>query len=363
MAQLLITGGAGFIGSHTCLVLLEAGHQLVVLDNFSNSSPEALRRVCELAGQAPLLPVAPGRWCSGEGAPSLTLIEGDLRDHAALEQAFLAQHGPIEAVIHFAGLKAVGESVAEPLRYWDVNLHGSRCLLQAMADHGCRTLVFSSSATLYGFPEAVPIPESAPIRPINPYGHTKAAVEQLLADLAASSGADQPGWRIARLRYFNPVGAHPSGRIGEDPNGIPNNLFPFVSQVAVGRRERLQVFGSDWPTPDGTGIRDYIHVMDLAEGHLAALDVLLREAPQLLSLNLGSGQGHSVLEVVRAFEQASGRPVPYELVPRRAGDAAITVADASLAAERLGWRTQRSLEEICRDGWQWQRANPKGYSE
>jgi UDP-glucose 4-epimerase len=345
MAELLITGGAGFIGTHTCLVLLEAGHNLVVLDNFDNSSRESLKRVLELAG-----PSAAGR---------LQVVEGDIRSAGDLERAFKATPAgrPITAVVHFAGLKAVGESVREPLRYWDVNLCGSRQLLEAMQAHGCRSLVFSSSATLYGMPELVPIPESAPIQPINPYGHSKAAVEQLLADLVAS----EPGWRIARLRYFNPVGAHPSGRIGEDPRGIPNNLFPFVSQVAVGRRDCLQVFGGDWPTPDGSGVRDYIHVMDLAEGHRAALDVLLSEPPQLLSLNLGSGQGHSVLEVVRAFELASGRSVPYTVVERRDGDAASTVADPRLATERLSWSTRRSLEEMCRNGWAWQQANPEGY--
>jgi UDP-glucose 4-epimerase len=342
MAQLLITGGAGFIGSHSCLVLLEAGHNLVVLDNFDNSSPESLKRVLELAG-----PSAAGR---------LRVVQGDIRSAADLERAFAAEQ-PITAVVHFAGLKAVGESVREPLRYWDVNLCGSRQLLEAMQAHGCRSLVFSSSCTVYGLPKQTPISESAAIQPINPYGHSKAAVEQLLADLAAS----EAGWRIARLRYFNPVGAHPSGRIGEDPRGIPNNLFPFVSQVAVGRRDCLQVFGGDWPTPDGSGIRDYIHVMDLAEGHRAALDVLLAEPPQLLSLNLGSGQGHSVLEVVRAFELASGRSVPYTVVERRDGDAASTVADPRLAATRLGWCTRRSLEEMCRDGWTWQQANPEGY--
>ncbi len=346
MAQLLITGGAGFIGSHTALVLLEAGHQLVVLDNFVNSSPESLRRVQELVGSA--------------AAEHLTVVEGDIRSPADLERAFTAAagSGPIEAVVHFAGLKAVGESLAQPLAYWDVNVAGSRQLLAAMQAHSCRTLVFSSSATLYGIPEQVPIPETAPVQPINPYGHTKAAVERMLADLAASG----PGWRIARLRYFNPVGAHPSGRIGEDPNGIPNNLFPFVSQVAVGRRERLRVFGGDWPTADGSGVRDYIHVMDLAEGHRAALETLLQEEPQLLTANLGSGQGHSVLEVVAAFETASGRPVPYAVVERRSGDAACSVADPSLAAARLGWRTRRSLAEMCRDGWAWQQANPNGYA-
>ena len=244
-------------------------------------------------------------------------------------------------------------------RYWDINVNGSRCLLEAMQTHGCHTLVFSSSATLYGYPEAVPIPETAPIAPINPYGHTKAAVEQMLNDLHASA---PDAWRIACLRYFNPVGAHPSGRIGENPLGIPNNLFPFVSQVAVGRRAQLQVFGGDWPTPDGTGVRDYIHVMDLAEGHRAALDCLLAEAPQLLTLNLGSGQGQSVLEVVQAMEAASGRSIPYTITDRRPGDAAISVADPSQAAERLAWRTKRSLEQICCDGWAWQQQNPGGYA-
>jgi len=345
LAQLLITGGAGFIGSHTCLVLLEAGHQLVVIDNFDNSAPESLRRVRELAG--------PG------AAERLTVVEGDIRSPGDLERAFAAgaAGGPIEAVVHFAGLKAVGESVREPLRYWDVNVVGSRQLLAVMQSHGCRTLVFSSSATLYGMPEQVPIPETARVQPINPYGHSKAAVEQLLADVAAS----EAGWRIARLRYFNPVGAHPSGRIGEDPGGIPNNLFPFISQVAVGRRSQLQVFGGDWATPDGTGVRDYIHVMDLAEGHRAALERLLGHGPELLTLNLGSGQGCSVLELVAAFAAASGKAVPYAIVDRRPGDAASTVADPALAAQLLHWRTQRSLADICRDGWAWQSANPQGY--
>ncbi len=337
MANLLLTGGAGFIGSHTALVLLEAGHQLVVLDDFRNSSPESLRRVEQLSGK------------------KISLVAGDICHPASLQQAFSSI--PIDAVIHFAGLKAVAESVAKPLLYWQVNLEGTRLLLQAMASAGCRSLVFSSSATIYGIPDQVPIPESAEIKPINPYGHSKAAVEQLLADLAAS----EAGWRIARMRYFNPVGAHPSGRIGEDPLGTPNNLFPFISQVAVGRRAELQIFGSDWPTPDGTCIRDYIHVMDLAAGHQAALDVLLAEAPQLLSLNLGSGQGGSVLEVVNAFADASGVAIPHRLVDRRPGDAAITVADPSLALARLGWRTKLDLAAMCRDGWAWQQANPNGY--
>ena len=352
MTQILITGGAGFIGSHTCLVLLQEGHNLIVLDNLSNSSPVALERVATLAGLSSSADDREGR---------LQLIRGDIRDRACLDQIFSQAKTigqPLQAVIHFAGLKAVGESVREPLRYWDVNLTGSRCLLAAMNDHDCRTLVFSSSATLYGYPNSVPIPESAAVQPINPYGHSKAAVERMLHDLAASAPNQ---WRIACLRYFNPVGAHPSGAIGEDPMGIPNNLFPFVCQVAIGRRELMQVFGGDWPTSDGTGVRDYIHVMDLADGHRAALDCLLAEPAQLLTLNLGSGQGASVLEVIRAFERASGRNVPYEIVARREGDAAATVADPALALERLGWRTQRSLDDICRDGWAWQSANPSGY--
>ena len=352
MAQILITGGAGFIGSHTCLVLLQEGHNLIVLDNLSNSSPVALEKVATLAGLSSSADDREGR---------LQLIRGDIRDRACLDQIFSQARTigqPIQAVIHFAGLKAVGESVREPLRYWDVNLTGSRCLLAAMNDHDCRTLVFSSSATLYGYPNSVPIPESAAVQPINPYGHSKAAVERMLQDLAASAPNQ---WKIACLRYFNPVGAHPSGAIGEDPMGIPNNLFPFVCQVAIGRRELMQVFGGDWPTSDGTGVRDYIHVMDLAEGHRAALDCLLAEPAQLLTLNLGSGQGASVLEVIRAFERASGRNVPYEIVARREGDAAATVADPALALQRLGWRTQRSLDDICQDGWAWQSANPSGY--
>ena len=345
MAQLLITGGAGFIGSHTCLVLLQAGHRLVVLDDVSNSSPLALERVSELAG--------------AEAAARLALLQGDICNRSQLEQAFARASSPVDAVIHFAGLKAVGESVQHPLRYWDVNVNGSRCLLEAMDSHDCHTLVFSSSATLYGYPDDIPIPETAPIAPINPYGHTKAAVEQMLADLQSS---EPDSWRIACLRYFNPVGAHPSGRIGEDPSGIPNNLFPFVSQVAVGHRPTLQVFGGDWPTPDGTGIRDYIHVMDLAEGHKCALDCLLSEAPQLLTLNLGSGQGQSVLDVVKAMEAASNRSIPYEITERRPGDAAISVADPSRALVRLGWRTKRTLQDMCRDVWSWQQQNPKGYA-
>ena len=368
MSQLLITGGAGFIGSHTCLVLLEAGHQLLVLDDFSNSSAVALEQVAELSGarfqrDQPTLQTAPA---------AFTMVEGDIRDAKCLDALFASAKTfgqPIEAVIHFAGLKSVGESVQQPLRYWDVNVVGTQRLLSAMDQHHCRTLVFSSSATVYGYPNQVPIPETAPIQPINPYGNSKHAAETLLADVAGCSGKPEPiqssegGWRIARLRYFNPVGAHPSGRIGEDPNGIPNNLFPYISQVAVGRRPKLTVFGDDWPTSDGTGVRDYIHVMDLAEGHREALHSLLNADPQLLTLNLGSGQGASVLEVVKAMEAASQREIPYRIAPRRPGDAAITVANPTLAAKQLHWRTQRSLADICSDGWAWQQANPNGYGD
>ncbi|MCS5691519.1 UDP-glucose 4-epimerase GalE [Cyanobium sp. FGCU-6] len=357
-STVLITGGAGFLGSHATLVLLEAGRSVVVLDDFSNSRPEALRRVAALAGLEGWSSTAPGQWSAGPSTgPSLQVIRGDVRRSGDLAEAFA--QAPIGAVLHFAGLKAVAESVQQPLRYWQVNVGGSLRLLEVMTAHGCRTLVFSSSATLYGLCERVPIDESAPVQPINPYGSTKAAVERLLADLAAS----EPGWRIACLRYFNPVGAHPSGRIGEDPNGLPNNLFPLVSQVALGRRPRLHVYGCDWPTPDGTGVRDYIHVMDLAEGHHAALALLEQEPPQCLTLNLGSGLGHSVLELVRAFEAASGRPVPWQAAPRRPGDSAVSIADPSAAQRLLSWQARRTLAECCRDGWTWQQANPRGYDD
>jgi UDP-glucose 4-epimerase len=349
-SRVLVTGGAGFIGSHTCLVLLEAGYDLLILDNFSNSTPEALARVAAVANVS-------------LKSPRLQIQHGDIRDPHTLNQVFsdaAASDQTFDAVIHFAGLKAVGESVQKPLLYWDVNVAGSQTLLAAMDAHACRTLVFSSSATVYGFPDNVPIPESAPIQPINPYGFSKAAVEQMLADLNTSAPNT---WRIACLRYFNPVGAHPSGQIGEDPLGVPNNLFPFVTQVAVGRRDQLLVFGSDWPTHDGTGVRDYIHVMDLAEGHKAALTNLLNQGPQHLTCNLGSGDGASVLDVVNTFSAASGQDIPYALVDRRPGDAAVTVADPSRAADILKWRTKRTLTDICRDGWAWQQANPLGYRQ
>lgn len=361
MAKVLITGGVGFIGSHTCLSLLEAGHELVVLDSFTNSDPEALKQVVHLAGLSGWHQPEPGSWATAGQPARVRLVQGDVRQASDLKRAMEsprdAQSGPIEAVLHFAGLKDVGESVSAPLRYWDVNLAGSRTLLEVMQAHGCRTLVFSSSATVYGYPDQVPIPESAVVRPINPYGHSKAAVEQLLGDVEAS----EPGWRIARLRYFNPVGAHPSGRIGEAPCGVATNLFPVMAQVALGRRSHLEVYGADWPTPDGTGIRDYIHVMDLAEGHARALEMLLAEPPQLLTLNLGTGKGCSVLELTRAFEAACGRTIPLRMAGRRPGDMALSVADPSEASRRLGWQARRSLQEMCRDGWCWQRTHPWGY--
>lgn len=338
MSTVLVTGGAGYIGSHTVLLLLEAGHQVVVLDNLSNSSRESLRRVESLTG------------CG------MVFIEGDIRDPACLDQAF-AEY-PVTGVIHFAGLKAVGESVAEPLRYYDCNVVGTLRLLEAMARAEVRTLVFSSSATVYGDPAEVPIREDFPLSATNPYGATKLHIEDMLRGLYASDDR----WELALLRYFNPVGAHESGEIGEDPSGIPNNLMPFVAQVAVGKRERLSVFGGDYPTPDGTGVRDYIHVMDLAQGHLAALDAL-RDSGGLITTNLGTGRGYSVLEMVQAFSEASGRKVPYEIVARRPGDVASCYADPSHAQRVLGWSAERGISEMCRDHWQWQERNPEGFGQ
>ena len=334
--MILVTGGAGYIGSHTCLQLLQAGHDLVVLDNLSNSQPEALRRVQKLAGR------------------QLQLVEGDIRDQTMLDAVF---RYPVKAVIHFAGLKAVGESVAQPLRYYDNNVAGTLSLLKAMKKHGCQQLVFSSSATVYGDPASVPIREHFPLSATNPYGRSKLMIEDMLRDLAHA----EPDWRIAILRYFNPVGAHASGQIGEDPNGIPNNLMPFISQVAVGKRAQLSVFGNDYPTHDGTGVRDYIHVEDLARGHLCALAKLQQQAG-MLTVNLGTGQGYSVLDMVKAFEQASGRPVPYSVTPHRPGDVAACYADPAQAEQLLGWRAEKTLADMCADSWRWQSQNPNGYS-
>jgi UDP-glucose 4-epimerase len=338
LKKILVTGGAGFIGSHTILALLQAGRDVVVLDNLSNSSIESLARVSFITGCA------------------TSFVLGDIRDQALLSKVF-AEH-EIDAVLHFAGLKAVGESVAQPLRYYDNNMHGSRTLLQACAEASVFKVVFSSSATVYGEPAQMPISEACPVgQSVNPYGRSKLMVEDMLRDLAASD----PRWRIAILRYFNPVGAHESGLIGEDPNGIPNNLLPYMAQVALGKLSQLAVFGKDYPTPDGTGIRDYIHVVDLAEGHMRALDALQTRTGANV-WNLGTGQGYSVLEMVHAFEAASGRKVPYKIAPRRPGDIATCYADVLKAQKELGWKAQRGLDEMMRDAWRWQQMNPNGYS-
>ena len=333
----LVTGGAGYIGSHACISLLETDHRVVVVDNFCNSSAEAIARVEEITGK------------------TVPLVEGDIRDPACLDALLSEYH--IDAVMHFAGLKAVGESVEKPLEYYDNNVNGTLVLLAAMERAGVNKLIFSSSATVYGDPASVPIREDFPLSATNPYGRSKLMIEEILGDWHIA----RPGWSIGRLRYFNPVGAHSSGRIGEDPSGIPNNLMPFVAQVAVGRREKLAVFGNDYPTPDGTGVRDYIHVVDLAEGHVAALDYVV-EHPGLLTVNLGTGNGASVLDMVKAFEAASGQQISYEIVDRRPGDIAECWADPVLAESLLGWRATRSLEQMCADTWRWQEANPHGYS-
>ena len=328
--MILVTGGCGYIGSHLCVALAQAGEPYLVVDNFSNSRPSVLERVARITGQAP------------------AFVEGDVRDVALLQQLF-ARH-TISAVVHLAAFKAVGESVREPLMYYGNNVAGTVALLQAMRDAGVRSMVFSSSATVYGDPASLPIREDFPLSATNPYGWSKLMMEQVVADVAAA----EPGlWRIARLRYFNPVGAHESGLIGEDPQGIPNNLLPYVAQVAAGQREALSVYGNDYPTVDGTGVRDYIHVCDLAEGHVAALRYL-RQHPGLLTVNLGTGRPVSVLEMVRGFEQASGRPVPYRIVARRPGDVAACWADPALAERLLGWRARRGVEAMCRDAWRWQ---------
>lgn len=334
---ILVTGGAGYIGSHTVLLLLEAGYRVVVLDDLSNSSRESLWRVANITGK------------------TAELVKGDIRDRQLLDDLFSSH--PIDAVIHFAGLKAVGESVAQPLRYYNVNVGGSQVLLEAMQAAGVKQLVFSSSATVYGDPASVPIREDFPLQSTNPYGATKLHIEDMLRDLHTSDSS----WGLGILRYFNPVGAHESGEIGEDPQGTPNNLMPFIAQVAVGRRDKLSVFGSDYNTPDGTGVRDYIHVMDLAAGHLAALESLA-DKPQLLQVNLGTGRGYSVLEMVAAFEKASGKPVPYTLADRRPGDVASCYADPTRAQQQLNWQAKRDLATMCADHWRWQQHNPKGYN-
>ncbi|KRG68945.1 UDP-glucose 4-epimerase GalE [Pseudoxanthomonas dokdonensis] len=336
--RILLCGGAGYIGCHTYVELVQRGHQVVIADNFCNSSRKVLARLQRITGQ------------------SVDCRELDVRDRDALADLFA--DGDFDAVVHFAALKAVGESCEQPLRYFDNNISGTIVLLQAMRDAGVKRLVFSSSATVYGDPRQVPVSEDAPLSVTNPYGRTKLVMEELIGDLCRSD----PGFLAANLRYFNPVGAHPSGLIGEDPAGIPNNLMPYICQVAVGRRERLQVFGGDYPTVDGTGVRDYIHVMDLARAHADALDCLVRDG-QGFTVNLGTGSGVSVLQLVDAFARASGREVAYEIVARRAGDVAEVYADPALAHRLLGWQAQLDVDAMCRDAWRWQSANPRGYAD
>jgi len=334
--MILVTGGAGYIGSHTAISLIEAGYEIVIFDNFSNASMESIRRVEQITGR------------------SIPVVEGDIRDEDALRKLF--ERYTIDAVIHFAGLKAVGESVEQPLRYYDNNVNGTITLCRVMQAYGCKSIIFSSSATVYGDPHTVPIREDFPLSATNPYGRSKLMIEEMLRDLYRSDEA----WKIVLLRYFNPVGAHPSGLIGESPNDIPNNLMPYISQTAVGKREMLQVFGGDYPTPDGTGVRDYIHVMDLAEGHLKALQKL-ENFDRVMTINLGTGQGYSVLEMVKAFEEASGKKVPYQIVSRRPGDIATCYADPGYAKKVLDWEAKRGIEEMCADAWRWQSQNPNGY--
>lgn len=333
---ILVTGGAGYVGSHACVELLQAGYHVVVLDNLSNSKEAALDRVRQITGKP------------------LDFVRRDLLDRPALDELF--NRHAIEAVLHFAGLKAVGESVAQPLRYYRNNVCGTANLLDAMAEANVRDIVFSSSCTVYGAPKTLPIREDFPLQAVNPYGQTKLTIEYMLRDLAAAD----PAWNVSILRYFNPVGAHPSGEIGEDPLGIPNNLMPYITKVVVGELDELSVWGNDYDTPDGSCIRDYIHVVDLARGHLSALKKL-RDQPGVMIHNLGTGRGHSVLEVVQAFGDATGRAVPYRIAPRRAGDAPAVYADPAKAADELGWAAELGLDAICRDAFNWQQKNPRGY--
>lgn len=334
--RVLVTGGAGYIGSHTVVLLIEEGYEVIVFDNFCNASIESIRRVEKIVGQ------------------EITVIEGDVRNREDLHGVFNAHK--IDAVIHFAGLKAVGESVEQPLKYYDNNVNGTAVLCEVMAEHDCKTIVFSSSATVYGDPHTTPITEEFPLSATNPYGRSKLFVEEILRDVYVADNE----WKVVLLRYFNPVGAHKSGTIGEDPNGIPNNLMPFIAQTAVGKREVLSVFGDDYDTIDGTGVRDYIHVVDLAQGHVNALDKIANFT-KVMTINLGTGKGYSVLEMVKAFEKASGKKVPYKIAPRRAGDIAKCFADPSYAKEVLGWEATRGIDEMCEDSWRWQSMNPSGY--
>ena len=335
---ILLTGATGYIGSHTWVELLAAGYDVIGLDNFSNSNKKVLERIEKISGKKP------------------TFIEGDVRDYELLDKLFQAYE--IDGAVHFAALKAVGESVSNPLDYYDNNLNGLLVLSKVMSEHNTKNIVFSSSACVYGDPAQVPITEAATLQPTNPYGQTKLMSEQILRDLEVSDAA----WRVAYLRYFNPSGAHESGLIGEDPKGTPNNLSPLVARVAVGRMPKLMVYGNDWPTVDGTGVRDYIHVVDLAKGHVKAIDYLLSGKPSL-TVNLGTGQGYSVLQMIEAYQNASGKPIPYELTQRRPGDIATCYADTTLALKTLGWKAEYGLEKMCADGWRWQSMNPNGFED
>ncbi len=350
MYKILITGGAGFIGSHTCLTLLENNYEVVVIDSFENATITAIKRVIEIAKTK--IP---------EAEKNLKIYNGDIRDSGILENIFndaLQSKNPIISVIHFAGLKAVSESTLRPLDYWDVNVSGTLKLLKVMEEHKCTQIVFSSSASIYGSSSINLIDETSEIKPVNPYANTKATIERILKDLYLSNSTK---WKIANLRYFNPIGAHCSGLIGEDPRGKANNIFPYITQVAIGRKEKLSIFGSDWPTKDGTGVRDYIHVMDLAEGHLAAMKYLNENKPEVIDLNLGTGIGTSVLNLIDTFEVANKCKIPYIFTGRRPGDVASLVASNSLALNKLKWEPKRSLLEMCKDGFYWQKLNPNGY--
>tara|TARA_B100000700_G_C15046562_1_gene858243 strand:+ start:524 stop:1579 length:1056 start_codon:yes stop_codon:yes gene_type:complete len=350
MNRILVTGGAGFIGSHTCLLLLDKGYELIVIDSFVNSNPESLKRVSEIC-----------KLKEKSIESNLQVFNVDLRDKQKLEDIFKYyqdQEKNIEAVIHFAGLKSVSESISSPLYYWDMNVNSTINLLDIMDKYECRNIVFSSSATIYEASNKYLINEKDNLNPINPYGTNKVAIEQLLTDLYNSSSNK---WRIANLRYFNPIGAHESSLIGEAPVGVPNNLFPLITQVAIGIKKELTIFGNDWPTPDGTGVRDYLHVMDLAEGHIKALKYLLENNSQIININLGTGNGTSVLELLNTFQQVNNIDIPYVFMERRKGDLARVVADNSLAISLLKWNPKMSLEKMCIDGWKWQIQNPRGY--
>ena len=358
METLMVVGGGGFIGSHTCLNLLKQGYNLLVVDNFSNSSPEGLERVKKIAN------------LDNVSQRRLEIKKGDVRNFIFLDKIFSERkknNQNITGVIHFAGLKSVSESITNPLLYWDINVGGSSNLLKVMNKHNCKTFVFSSSATIYGYPSVNPIKENFSINPLNPYGNTKAAVEKILSDVAGCEytgfvkNKSPKGWRIAVLRYFNPVGAHCSGKIGESPLGEPNNLFPLINQVAIGKRSLLEIYGNDWETRDGTGIRDYIHVMDLAEGHISALEYLQNSDPQLITLNLGTGKGTSVLEIIKTFEKITKKVIPFKFTGRRKGDSAIAIADVQMAKKYLNWEAKLSLDEMCKSSWKWQESNPEGF--